>query len=222
MKKILILLLFSFILLVNSQDEIKENLNEENNKNEKEENEKNIIEENNENTNETTNEEEIDDFLEIFPETEIIVELNDDNMRDTVLNNTYVLVFFYNRFYEKCNDSIPKYINVAKKFKEKNPEIIFGRLNGEKNFETVIFNSINDYPAIILFINNTNHFFKNVFEEYNLEIFLEKKIINPILERNNYNDIKEENKNQTIYFISSIDPEKEKEKYENLREIEKI
>jgi hypothetical protein len=221
MKKILILLLFSFILLVNSQDEKKENLNEESNKNEKEENEKNINEENNENINETTNEEEIDDFVEIFPETEIILELNDDNMRDTVLNNTYVLVFFYNRFYEKCSDFIPKYINVAKKFKENNPEIIFGRLNGEKNFETVIFNSINDYPSIILFINNTNHFFKNVFEEYNLEIFLEKKIFNPILERNNYNDIREENKNQTIYFISSIDPEKEKEKYENLREIAK-
>ena len=213
MKKIFFLILLSLIL-IKCQEEKKEN--EENNKNEN-----NIEEENLENKNETISEEEIDDFIEIFPETEYILELSDENMRETIINNTFVIVLFYNRFNEKCNDFIPKYINVAKKYKEKNSEIIFGRLNGERNFETVFFNSINDYPSIILYANKTNYFFRNSFEENSLEIFLEKKLVNPILERKNYNDIREENKNQSIYFLSSIDREKEKEKYENLREIAK-
>ena len=213
MKKIFFLILLSLIL-IKCQEEKKEN--EENNKNEN-----NIEEENLENKNETISEEEIDDFIEIFPETEYILELSDENMRDTIINNTFVIVLFYNRFYEKCNDFIPKYINVAKKYKEKNSEIIFGRLNGERNFETVFFNSINDYPSIILYDNKTNYFFRNSFEENSLEIFLEKKLVNPILERKNYNDIREENKNQSIYFLSSIEKKKEKEKYENLTEIAK-
>jgi hypothetical protein len=213
MKKIFFLILLSLIL-IKCQEEKKEN--EENNKNEN-----NIEEENLENKNETISEEEIDDFIEIFPETEYILELSDENMRETIINNTFVIVLFYNRFNEKCNDFIPKYINVAKKYKEKNSEIIFGRLNGERNFETVFFNSINDYPSIILYANKTNYFFRNSFEENSLEIFLEKKLVNPILERKNYNDIREENKNQSIYFLSSIDREKEKEKYENLTEIAK-
>ena len=74
-------------------------------------------------------------------------------MRETIINNTFVIVLFYSRFYEKCKDFIPKYINVAKKYKEKNSEIIFGRLNGERNFETVFFNSINDYPSFIFLIS---------------------------------------------------------------------
>ena len=213
MKKIFFVILLSLIL-IKCQEEKKEN--EENNKNEN-----NREEENLENKSETISEEEKDDFIEIFPETEYILELSDENMRDTIINNTFVIVLFYSRFYEKCKDFIPKYINVAKKYKEKNSEIIFGRLNGERNFETVFFNSINDYPSIILYANKTNYFFRNSFEENSLEIFLEKKLVNPILERKNYNDIREENKNQSIYFLSSIDREKEKEKYENLTEIAK-
>ena len=90
--------------------------------------------------------EEIDDFIGIFTETEYILELSDENMRETTINKTFFIILFYNRFYEKCKDFIPKYINVAKKY-------IFEGLNGERNFETVIFNSINDYPSFYYFIN---------------------------------------------------------------------
>ncbi len=67
-------------------------------------------------------------------------------MRETIINKIFFIILFYNKFYEKYNDFIPKYINVAEKY-------IFEGLNGERNFETVFFNSINDYPSFDYFLN---------------------------------------------------------------------
>ena len=42
--------------------------------------------------------------------------------------------------------------------------------------------------------------------------FLTKKLVNPILERNNFDTIKSETENYTQFFISTLNSETEKEK----------
>ena len=129
MKKIYILLLLSLLIFINSQDEKKDDNSNDNNKeneNKKESNdEKKNLTENIEN-------EEQDIDIEIFPESEYIIDLTDNTINETVHNNSYVLVFFYNQYYDRCKEIIPIYIKLAKEFKEKGSDIIFGKVNGTK------------------------------------------------------------------------------------------
>ena len=216
MKKIYILLLLSLLIFINSQDEKKDDNSNDNNKeneNKKESNdEKKNLTENIEN-------EEQDIDIEIFPESEYIIDLTDNTINETVHNNSYVLVFFYNQYYDRCKEIIPIYIKLAKEFKEKGSDIIFGKVNGKKNFETVLLNGVSSYPALMLYVNITNYYYTDYLNEESIKKFIEKKIKNPILERNNFEEIKEEIKNRTLYFISTINPETEKEKYKNLKDI---
>lgn len=216
MKIIWFLLFLSLLIFINSQDEKKE----DNSNNSNKENE-NKIESNdkNKNINEHEENEEQDIDIEIFPESEYIIDLNDNTMNETIHNNSYVLVFFYNQHYESCKDIIPIYINIAKQFKEKYSNIIFGKINGKKNFETVFLNGVSSYPALMFYVNITNYYYTDYFNEESMKKFIEKKIKNPILERNNFEEIKGEIKNRTLYFVSTINPETENKKYENLRDI---
>ena len=218
MKKIWILLLLSLLIFINSQDEKKDensnNINKENEtKIESNEEKKNLSE------HEENGEQDVD--IEIFPESEYIIDLTDDTINETVHNNSYLLVFFYSQYYENCKDIIPIYIKIAKEFKEKGSDIVFGKVNGKKNFETVFVNGVSSYPALMFYINVTNYYYTDYFNEESIKKFIEKKLKNPILERNSIEEIKEEIKNRTLYFISTINPETEKEKYEHLRDVAK-
>ena len=170
-------------------------------------------------SNEENIENEDKDNIDIFPDTQYVVEITDNNFNEIIKNNANVLILFYHQNYEQCYDFIPKYIKLAELYKQKNQDLIFGRMNAEINLESVKINSKNEYPSLKLYINENPNDFPYLFDENYVIKFLTKKLINPILERNNFNIIKEETNNFTQYFISTINSENEKEKYENLKQI---
>ena len=172
MKIIWFLLFLSLLIFINSQDEKKEDNSNNSNKGNENKIESN---EENKNINEHEENEEQDIDIEIFPESEYIIDLNDNTMNETIHNNSYVLVFFYNQHYESCKDIIPIYINIAKQFKEKYSNIIFGKINGKKNFETVFVNGVTNYPALMFYINITNYYYTDYFNEESIKKFIEKK-----------------------------------------------
>ena len=212
-KNIVFLFIFLVIYIkndeVNNQQELNENLdsNEQNeNFESNEQNEQNFINEDDEN-------------LEIFPETQYVVELTDDNFDEFIKSNTQVLVLFYHQNYEQCYDFIPKYIKLAESYKQENQDLIFGRMNAKINLEALNINSGNEYPSLKLYINGKPNNYPYYYNEMDVMKFLTKKLVNPILERNNFDTIKSETENYTQFFISTLNSETEKEKYENLKKV---
>ena len=87
MKIIWFLLFLSLLIFINSQDEKKEDNSNNSNKGNENKIESN---EENKNINEHEENEEQDIDIEIFPESEYIIDLNDNTINETIHNNSYV------------------------------------------------------------------------------------------------------------------------------------
>ena len=154
-----------------------------------------------------------------FPESEYVIEVNDDTIDDLINKNSHSLIYFYKQNYEECQYFVQPFINIAKKYKEEGTNILFGRINLSLNKETIDKYSITSFPTILLFIDGVKYEYTFLLEESLLIKFIEKRVVNPIIERKNGNEINAETINTSLYFVGTFSPENDKEKYENLKEI---
>jgi hypothetical protein len=63
---------------------------------------------------------------------------------------------------------------LAKEFKEKGSDIIFGKINGKKSFETILLNDVSSYPALILYVDITNYYYTDYLNEESIKKFIKK------------------------------------------------
>ena len=212
MKKLFIILLISFLIFVYAQDDqndINDNQNDNDDNNQ-----------DNQNDNDDNYQDNQNDNIKIeFPDTEFVIEMKDDSIDDLIKKNYNSLIYFYKDNYEECKYFVEPFINIAKKYKEEGTNLLFGRINCNLNKESITKFSITTYPTLLLFIDGIKYEFPFLLEESYVIKFIEKRVVNPIFERKNQNEIKAETINNTLYFVSTFNHENDKEKYENLKEI---
>ena len=223
MKKLFIILLISFLIFVYAQDDqndINDNQNDNDDNNQDNQNDNDDNYQDNQNDNDDNYQDNQNDNIKIeFPDTEFVIEMKDDSIDDLIKKNYNSLIYFYKDNYEECKYFVEPFINIAKKYKEEGTNILFGRINCNLNKESITKFSITTYPTLLLFIDGIKYEFPFLLEESYVIKFIEKRVVNPIFERKNQNEIKAETINNTLYFVSTFNHENDKEKYENLKEI---
>jgi len=229
MKKLFIILLIILIIFVYTQDNQNDNdINNQDNQNDDDNNQDNQND-NDDNNQDNQND---DDFnqddqndndnkkiIVNFPETEFVIEINQDSIDDLINKNSHALIYFYKDNDEDCQFFIEPFINIAKKYKEEGTNLLFGRVNCNLNEELINKYSITSFPTLLLFIDGVKYEYPFLVDENFVIKFIEKRVVNPIFERKNANDIKAETINNSLYFVATFSPENDKEKYENLKEI---
>ena len=223
MKKLFIILLISFLIFVYTQDDqndINDNQNDNDDNNQDNQNDNDDNYQDNQNDNDDNYQDNQNDNIKIeFPDTEFVIEMKDDSIDDLIKKNYNSLIYFYKDNYEECKYFVEPFINIAKKYKEEGTNILFGRINCNLNKESITKYSITTYPTLLLFIDGIKYEFPFLLEESYVIKFIEKRVVNPIFERKNQNEIKAETINNTLYFVATFNHENDKEKYENLKEI---
>ena len=220
MKKLFIILLISFLIFVYAQDDQNDNQNDNDDNNQDNQNDNDDNYQDNQNDNDDNYQDNQNDNIKIeFPDTEFVIEMKDDSIDDLIKKNYNSLIYFYKDNYEECKYFVEPFINIAKKYKEEGTNILFGRINCNLNKESITKFSITTYPTLLLFIDGIKYEFPFLLEESYVIKFIEKRVVNPIFERKNQNEIKAETINNTLYFVSTFNHENDKEKYENLKEI---
>ena len=220
MKKLFIILLISFLIFVYAQDDQNDNQNDNDDNNQDNQNDNDDNYQDNQNDNDDNYQDNQNDNIKIeFPDTEFVIEMKDDSIDDLIKKNYNSLIYFYKDNYEECKYFVEPFINIAKKYKEEGTNLLFGRINCNLNKESITKFSITTYPTLLLFIDGIKYEFPFLLEESYVIKFIEKRVVNPIFERKNQNEIKAETINNTLYFVSTFNHENDKEKYENLKEI---
>ena len=220
MKKLFIILLISFLIFVYAQDDQNDNQNDNDDNNQDNQNDNDDNYQDNQNDNDDNYQDNQNDNIKIeFPDTEFVIEMKDDSIDDLIKKNYNSLIYFYKDNYEECKYFVEPFINIAKKYKEEGTNILFGRINCNLNKESITKFSITTYPTLLLFIDGIKYEFPFLLEESYVIKFIEKRVVNPIFERKNQNEIKAETINNTLYFVATFNHENDKEKYENLKEI---
>ncbi len=220
MKKLFIILLISFLIFVYAQDDQNDNQNDNDDNNQDNQNDNDDNYQDNQNDNDDNYQDNQNDNIKIeFPDTEFVIEMKDDSIDDLIKKNYNSLIYFYKDNYEECKYFVEPFINIAKKYKEEGTNLLFGRINCNLNKESITKFSITTFPTLLLFIDGIKYEFPFLLEESYVIKFIEKRVVNPIFERKNQNEIKAETINNTLYFVSTFNHENDKEKYENLKEI---
>ena len=220
MKKLFIILLISFLIFVYAQDDQNDNQNDNDDNNQDNQNDNDDNYQDNQNDNDDNYQDNQNDNIKIeFPDTEFVIEMKDDSIDDLIKKNYNSLIYFYKDNYEECKYFVEPFINIAKKYKEEGTNLLFGRINCNLNKESITKFSITTYPTLLLFIDGIKYEFPFLLEESYVIKFIEKRVVNPIFERKNQNEIKAETINNTLYFVATFNHENDKEKYENLKEI---
>ena len=72
--------------------------------------------------------------------------------REVINNDKDVMIFFYSPWISQCNELHPKYEDVAKKLKEKNPKLVLAKCNATENeVESV---NISGFPTVKFYPGN--------------------------------------------------------------------
>lgn len=75
-----------------------------------------------------------------------VVTLTKENFKDTIEKNSFVIVDFWAPWCDPCVDFTPTFEAAA----EKNPDIVFGMVNTEKDPEISEYFDVNKIPGILV------------------------------------------------------------------------
>lgn len=76
-----------------------------------------------------------------------LVEINQENLRDTIENNDFVIIDFWAPWCGPCQSFVPVFEATAEKY----PDIVFAKVNTEVEQEIAGFFQIRSIPTLMLF-----------------------------------------------------------------------
>lgn len=77
-----------------------------------------------------------------------VLKFTKENFNQTILNTEYVMVMYYDPFNAVCKKFMPKYERMSGDFSN----VVFGKLNGEKEVDLADEQGVDDYPSFELFV----------------------------------------------------------------------
>jgi hypothetical protein len=77
-----------------------------------------------------------------------VTELDKSNFNSTILGNQYVVTMYYDPFNNLSKKFLPKFERISKDI----TNVVFTKLNGEKEIEVADEQGIDDYPSFELFV----------------------------------------------------------------------
>jgi thiol-disulfide isomerase/thioredoxin len=119
-----------------------------------------------------------------------IITLDDSNYTEEIKKNDTLYLLIYASWCGHCEAFIPHYVETANYCKEKNLDIKFARIDGNKNMNASSDFGISGYPSIFFLYKGERHVFNGPRDKEGLLYFMKRKMSDDVIKINKLEELK--------------------------------
>ena len=124
----------------------------------------------------------------LFPKSENILELNQDDYEDLIKDNRYIIILFYTQWCEQCKNimSILEQISI---YCKENNDFIITRIDTDKNQDLAEKFFLSKLPSIYYIIDSNLKKYSGIISYDEIKDFIDLKLRGPIIKFKTINEI---------------------------------